>query len=499
MKRNFLFALVGIIAMLTSCNKEEVGSLVTNKTTSFNVSVDDGIKTRAENKVTDLTRYVMEVYKGATATGTPELHKEQATGVFTDILLDNAQEYTVLFWADYGTPSADGTHNAANEYNAADLKVAKVAKQPTKAAYSGVSKFTVGTTDESVYTTITLTHAVAMVNFVQTEDLTSATNTLTVSYPESYSLNVGDNVVTKIDGAITHNFTFNQKAKGTLGTSYIIAATSTPKTVMEITATLNSETPITVSNVPFERNYKTNISGAYSSKYEAVLTVTCSDVWGTPDNEAKLPEAEKPIIWATGNLVAKSDNSGCEIGTATDEGLFFQFGSLIGWSMTGNPTIVVKPSNFNSAYEDWPNKGKIWQGTEGTVPFTVAGSGSSDEIAGIGDPCHYYLGGTWRLPTKDEYAALFNNTTNGWTGATDWSWDEGASSATHTNGLKFLAAGYFAIDGTTYTDRGFYWSASPYDSGNGYRMNFFKSIVLSPDGNIYRASALSVRCVRESN
>lgn len=77
MKRNFLFALVGIIAMLTSCNKEEVSGLATNKTTSFNVSVDGGVQTRTA--VTDLTRYVMEVYKGATATGTPEMHKEQAT------------------------------------------------------------------------------------------------------------------------------------------------------------------------------------------------------------------------------------------------------------------------------------------------------------------------------------------------------------------------------------------------------------------------------------
>ena len=296
MKRNFLFALVGIIAMLTSCNKEEVGSLVTNKTTSFNVSVDGGVKTRAA--VTDLTRYVMEVYKGTTATGTPEMHIEQATGTFTDMLLDNGQEYTVLFWADYGTPSTDGTNNAANEYNATDLKAAQVAagKQPTKAAYAGVSKFTVGTTDEAVYTNVTLTHAVAQVNFVQTESLTSATNTLTVSYPESYSLNVGDNAVTKINGAITHTFAYNQKTAGTLGTSYIIAATGTPKTVMDVTATLNSETPIVVSNVPFERNYKTNISGAYSSKYSTVLTVTCDDTWGTPDNEEELPTEKESII-----------------------------------------------------------------------------------------------------------------------------------------------------------------------------------------------------------
>lgn len=504
MRKNFLFALVGIIAMLTSCNKEEVGSLTTNRTTSFNVSVDGGVKTRAA--VTDLTRYVMEVYKGATAaTGTLVMHKEQATGVFSDIVLDNGQAYTVLFWADYGTPSAGGTHNVANEYNAADLKVAKVAKQPTEAAYSGVSKFTVGTTAESAYTNVELKHAVAQVNFAQTEKLTSATNTLTVSYPESYSLNVEDNAVTKIDGAVTHNFTYNNDAAGTLGTSYIIAATGTPKTVMEITATLNSETVIPVSNVPFERNYKTNISGAYSSKYSTVLTVTCSDDWGILDNDVEIPAKEPSITWATGNLVAKSDNSGCEIGNPTDNGLYFQFGSLIGWSPTGDPTIVVKPSNFNSDYEDWSNKGKIWQGTTGTVPFTEAGSGSSDEMAGIGDPCRYYLGGTWRLPTKDEYVALFNNTTTGWTGATDWSWVDDTNSATHTDGLTFTAASYRLSDdgGLVSTSKvGFYWSATPYtNTTNGYRMSFNGSVtnLLTPKGYINRVNGLSVRCVSESN
>ena len=72
-------------------------------------------------------------------------------------------------------------------------------------AFAGTTgEFTVGTTAEDVYTSVTLTHAVAMVNFVQTEALTSAANTLTVKYPKSYSLNVADGAVTEIAGEVTH-------------------------------------------------------------------------------------------------------------------------------------------------------------------------------------------------------------------------------------------------------------------------------------------------------
>lgn len=375
------------------------------------------------------------------------------------------------------------------------MKVAKVAKQPTKAAYSGVSKFTVGTTDETVYTNVELKHAVAQVNFVQTEKLTSATNTLTVSYPESYSLNVGDNAVTKIDGAVTHNFTYNNDAIGTLGTSYIIAATGTPKTVLEITATWNSETAISVSNVPFERNFKTNISEAYSSKYEAMLTATCSADWGTPDNEETFPDFIEinGIKVAIGYLVSNGSN-GVKIGKPTDSGLFFKFGSLIGWSSTTPLEIVAKPTNFNGN-TSWTDYGMVWEGTTGTVPFTVAGSGSDDEKAGIGDPCRYYLKGDWHLPTTADLGTIFNNASD-WNGATGWSWN--GSSASHTSGLTLLASGWTDVDGEL-KNKGemvLPWGAwsSSYTAGGAYLL--MSNYVDIASYNLQLTNGATVRCVR---
>ena len=483
MRSKLLFALLGIAAMFTGCNNENVDDLAPGKksTTSFNVSVDGGVQTRAA--VTDLSRYVMEIYKGATATGTPDVHKEQATGTFTDVVLDDAQQYTILFWADYGTPTAEGGQLAAvNEYNASDLKAASIAKQPTKAAYAGLSRFTVGTDTEASYTSVTLNHAVAQVNFKQTEALPSATNTLTVTYPKSYSLNVGDSTVTEIAGVVTHAFTYDSKVAGTLGTDYIIAATSTPKTMLDITATLNGETAKVVSNVPFERNYKTNISGAYSNKYDATMTVTCDDTWGTPDNEFPYIEVDG-IKVATGNLVFNSTTNKVEIGAATDGGLFFQFGSLVGWSETGDPTIAVKPEGCTVA-TTWS---KSWTGDPTT----------DEAVAGTGDPCRYYLKGTWRLPTKDEYVALFKTVDESYQNG--WSWDISSSSASHSSGLKIPASGSREPSGSLLGVGlfGAYWSASPSNSGNGYRMDFDSSSVTSTSYN--RACGYAVRCVLGSN
>ena len=199
---------------------------------------------------------------------------------------------------------------------------------------------------------------------------------------------------------------------------------------------------------------------------------------------------------AVGNLVAKA-GGGCEIGKSTDGGLFFQFGSLIGWSTEDPLTIAVRPNGFNGK-EGWTDKGKIWQGTEGTVPFTVKDSGSDNEKVGIGDPCRYYLGDTWRLPTKDEYVKLFENQTDFSSTSSPWKW-ENSSATNATSGLTFPASGFRnSIDGSlSYVGRaGYYWSASPSSASYGYNLGFDSSEV-SPSGSFSgRAYGLPVRCVK---
>ena len=222
----------------------------------------------------------------------------------------------------------------------------------------------------------------------------------------------------------------------------------------------------------------------------ATITVTTAD--GGKVATCQVTVTAKALEWAIGNLVAKA-GGGCEIGKSTDGGLFFQFGSLIGWSTENPLTIAVRPNGFNGK-EGWKETGKIWQGEEGTVPFTVKDSGSDNEKAGIGDPCRYYLGDTWRLPTKDEYEELFKN--NGYPSGTDgpWKWEK-PSATNSTKNLTLPASGYRnPVNGGLINSYGCYWSASP-KATSGYSLVFDSSTLYPSQGNI-RAFGYSVRCVK---
>ena len=339
MKRKLLAMALGIAAMLTGCQKEDLGqSSALNGTATFSVAVDNGIATRAE--VEAPTRYIMEVYQVANpadvASGTAQRF-EETTGSF-DVVLKEGTNYVCLFWADYGTK--DGT---SNEYSTDNLTAVSVASQATKEAFGGSVRFTYDSeaTDKS-YLNVTLTHAVAQVNFKQINDFTTDNNTLKVEYPKTFALNLDGNKTTEIltseaSTKTTHTFTGIAKASAnkTIGTSYIIVADAS-KTVMDITATFNSEVrPVT--NVPFQRNYKTNITGAYSNLYTSELTITCDDEWETQEYDYIF--GPKQVGYKIGDYYPDAINPATAIGVvcwldATDAGYVASDGT--------NPAVGLK-------------------------------------------------------------------------------------------------------------------------------------------------------------
>ena len=213
---------------------------------------------------------------------------------------------------------------------------------------------------------------------------------------------------------------------------------------------------------------------------------------------------------APGNLIANGDHS-ATIGAPTDGGLFFQFGSLVGWNGTANDdgtgsntssttpaSVVVTPTLFEGK-TDWADTDKIWQSKTETVPFTIPNSGSANEKAGVGDPCRYYLGNPWRLPTMQEFETLFKN--GGFPTTGPWKWDNTSKFAIHTGtGLKFLQAGNRSnADGSIYTNvYGLYWSSSSNTTEEleGYRLFFYFSDVYW-DESVPKVQGFSVRCVRD--
>lgn len=171
------------------------------------------------------------------------------------------------------------------------------------------------------------------------------------------------------------------------------------------------------------------------------------------------------VKWATGNLVADGENR-AKIGLPTDGGLYFQFGSLLGWSggATGDGTgrasnsypqlkLMVSPKDY--AYSSsWPSE---WEGD----------TTKDNADKGTGDPCRFYLGGTWRTPTQAEYMALLAGVES--LGSGPWkiggSFYGGStnSSAEHTSGLKFPAAGWRGYYGNSFSfvgSAGGYWSST---------------------------------------
>ncbi len=122
-KLTALMILSALMVLPSSCQKEESGISPeqTNEVT-FNLAVDN--VTRSS---TAPSRYIMEIYKDDAL----DQRYEEASSSFTVSLIE-MKEYTILFYADYGTPNAA----SGNEYDTSDLRVLKVLSQPTNVCYA---------------------------------------------------------------------------------------------------------------------------------------------------------------------------------------------------------------------------------------------------------------------------------------------------------------------------------------------------------------------------
>ncbi|MCP9612950.1 PL29 family lyase N-terminal domain-containing protein [Coprobacter tertius] len=250
-------------------------------------------------------------------------------------------------------------------------------------------------------------------------------------------------------------------------------------------------------------------TGEIEGKNAGDVTITAT--W-TEDSRIKgtctvMVTEKTGIVWATGNLVADGAN-GAKIGSPADGGLYFQFGSLIGWSGSANEdgtgiggnlalSVVVKPIGYAGS-TDWGNTDKIWQSKTATVPFTIAGSGSAEEIAGVGDPCRYYLKGNWRLPTKEDFVELFKE--KGYPNKGPWKWNATTKSIYNEDGLTFPASGnrnYVSGGLGTIGISGRYWSATPLTSINNSSSLFFSNTNVNTSVSFERLNGLPIRCVQD--
>ena len=168
------------------------------------------------------------------------------------------------------------------------------------------------------------------------------------------------------------------------------------------------------------------------------------------------------VKWAKGNLIGVN-NRECKIGNPTDFGLYFQFGSLIGWKSgdpiyggTGQGAVPDAWESFfwqgRDTFISFLHSAYVWPESLGTrcpalFPYNdgvasgdrnglndwyfnynvgsysslgqsisdfnqLQGSGSGTlatgryAALGVGDPCSYYLGPDWRTPTAGQISTL---------------------------------------------------------------------------------------------
>ncbi len=271
MKKIFLTLIFGAL-LATACQKDPIVTdniaLKGDYEVTFDVELESEPLSRSEQEPTP-NRFIMELYalsaEGATipADSEPIATLNEGSGSFTASLNANTH-YAALFWADY---TITGGYNG---YNVEDLRRVTIEEPVTAPAYSGSVRFTYDPeADEKPYLSNVLTHAVAQVNFTQTTAIESAQNSLSITFPKTYSLNIDGAVATEITDPTTLNsFTtfaiFNEVAADELFYTCYVIAEQEYATEMDLSYQFNNNAEQRISGVELQRNYCTNVSGDFS-------------------------------------------------------------------------------------------------------------------------------------------------------------------------------------------------------------------------------------------
>lgn len=309
MKKMISYALFASMALFASCSQDETLEQATNAqgVISFTTSLpNDGVQTKAAD--TNVQRYIMQLYaeyegqmtsQFLNPAGTDDTTQKllvQDNGTFTidgaAINLAEGTTYTAVFWADY-----DEVNAAAPTYNANYLNCVQLNEGKEMAmAYCGTAQFTYGS-DMDATQPVTLKRAVAQVNLNQSEAYTaeeagqlSATYMRYVVYD---ALNTcvyptSDNWQTNVSTTSTLEIAAGEKAANSTLGSILVFASANEAINTEFSFVYGEETVGSVSNVPLQANYQTNISGNYFPSFNTSTTfsVATDDVWSgnlTPD------------------------------------------------------------------------------------------------------------------------------------------------------------------------------------------------------------------------
>ena len=237
-------------------------------------------------------------------------------------------------------------------------------------------------------------------------------------------------------------------------------------------------------------NWSTSIptatdEGAYTVYWRILGDANVNDVAGTGIEVAieggwvdlGLPSGRK---WAKGNIVPKS-GGGYKIGEPTDYGAYFSWGNIVPHFSSNGLSFDDGYSFDSTNYDASPGKA------------LTADIASNDAAHDAALAC---LGGSARMPTREEFQELYDNTDREWVaidGVNGWKF---MKKSDHSVFVFFPAEG--SGDDASLSGRGSnggYWSSSYSDSNYAYRLLFDSSLVL-PQSYDDRRNGYSVRAVQ---
>jgi len=302
MKR-LLFSLT-VLLLLSSCAKENQWSAAT-----IDVVVPDLSQTRGsadgDGAGAKINRFIMQIWMDGvvlrTEIGTAPAGTKQYS--FKSVPLTDNHVYDFLFWADCG--NSDGTDLY---YNTSSLKNVSI-KDMTAACLDATDAFCnqpdavleegqklIGQKVKGEFKrTVVLRRPLAQLNIITTDlaklksvDLADDVKPVKVDF--SYTACTAFSVYTNssVGDARTVQYTdkplYNIEATGTMAMSYLFPANGedVSRVTFKAKTATGAEVVNIVDNVPFKRNYRTNISGALLTE-EGNFKLTVDPIWEQPE------------------------------------------------------------------------------------------------------------------------------------------------------------------------------------------------------------------------
>ena len=256
-------------------------------------------------------------------------------------------------------------------------------------------------------------------------------------------------------------------------------------TVTDTTASATVSKSGNVYKIPTGHGYSVAVSDDVEG-YKAPATATgtasgaSASVTMTYEEQAGFVDLGLPsgLKWAQANIVKDAQGNYAIGENPEDYGCYFSWGNIVG-------------HNNGEGYDFGTSNSGPYANTPGKSVSANIASNDAQHDAALA--C---LGSPWRMPTKEDFKELDDNTDREWTtinGVNGWKF---MKKTDHSVYVFFPTAGFGR--GTSINSVGsvgYYWSSAWYSADNAYRMGFYSSSV-NPQNYDYRYYGCSVRAVQ---